>query len=235
MLEAVQYPQQLTSYVSPAAGVTAGIIGTIAGLFVWLGGAGFKKIVAAVVGAVIGGICIFYIFHQNFFYALTCGVVIGALSGMFEKILIIFLSAVLAGGISILFLAGPHIKQSEGFRQIFMELPVYGWLITAVVTAAAAAGGVFLKHSIRALCFSTSGVLLIFTGMIMLLSYKGSSPAEHIQARERFFIAVFALMTIFGTLLQLLLYARAEKKSITKKLAKAEKQPNATHRSWRTT
>jgi len=54
------------------------------------------------------------------------------------------------------------------------------------------------------LLFSVLGTILLFTGQILLLSFKGSKPVDSISQKQNFFAAVFAAMIAFGTVCQIL-------------------------------
>lgn len=58
---------------------------------------------------------------------------------------------------------------------------------------------------------SLIGSAIIFTGMIILLFYKGSRPINYIAERPLFYAMVFAAMIIFGTVTQLILSPPAAK------------------------
>ncbi|MCX5632167.1 MAG: hypothetical protein NTW93_00585 [Phycisphaerae bacterium] len=52
---------------------------------------------------------------------------------------------------------------------------------------------------------SALGSAVIFTGMIMLLFYKGSRPITYIADKPRFYAMAFGAMVIFGAIIQLIL------------------------------
>jgi hypothetical protein len=58
---------------------------------------------------------------------------------------------------------------------------------------------------------SSLGSAVIFTGMIMMLFYKGSKPISYIAQRPRFYAMAFGAMMIFGTVVQLILSPPAAK------------------------
>jgi len=62
------------------------------------------------------------------------------------------------------------------------------------------------------------GSAVIFVGMIMLLFNKGSAPISLIASRAGFFAVVFAVMVIFGSIVQILL--SRPRPIVTKKEAK---------------
>jgi hypothetical protein len=57
--------------------------------------------------------------------------------------------------------------------------------------------------------FSLLGTVLVFTGLIFLMTFEGSSPAAVIFDRPISFAAVFVSMVIFGIVLQVIVFAGA--------------------------
>jgi hypothetical protein len=58
------------------------------------------------------------------------------------------------------------------------------------------------------LFYSAVGTMAVFAGMIIALLYKGVLPITHIAEKPAFFGGVFAAMTGFGAVMQLLLSRR---------------------------
>jgi hypothetical protein len=107
---------------------------------------------------------------------------------------------------------------------------------TASFVAFAATGVTLLVIGIAAflmprifisLVSSSLGSAVIFTGMILLLFYKGSKPVNCIAEKDRFYIMVLASMAVFGALVQLIL-SPAPKKETKKEEAVPE-----TEEKWR--
>jgi hypothetical protein len=76
-------------------------------------------------------------------------------------------------------------------------------IITGIV-AAVLITGFFFGDLIGAAAAATMGTVFVFAGMILLLLYKGSESVSHISSRQTLYVTVFAAMTAFGTILQLL-------------------------------
>lgn len=74
-----------------------------------------------------------------------------------------------------------------------------------------------LWYLVSAFFWAFLGTALIFAGMIYLLLYKGSKPADSIIGRPIFYIIVFAAMAAFGTVEQFILYRKPAKKADPKK------------------
>jgi hypothetical protein len=129
-------------------------------------------------------------------------------------------------------------------KQACSQMPLLRWammtvsaaILVAVLAAISIAGRPALWRLTSALCFSVFGTILIFAGMIFLLSYKGAAPVSHIGGRPLIYAGVFAAMAAFGTFEQLLFCRRAKPESAKK--GKAGKDKEATDRKqkgWRTT
>ena len=86
---------------------------------------------------------------------------------------------------------------------IFRQMPRYYWLIISAFALIFLTCGIYLPNFTSAVYCSVSGTILIFTGMIGLLIYKGALPVRAIAANMPFYILVFAAMAGFGTVEQL--------------------------------
>ncbi len=102
-----------TVRLSPVVLVGPGLVCVIAGLFIWLGGLGFRKLLVAVAGAITGGICGFFAIGQNIISAAFTAALAAALGMLFERIFITILTGVLAAVFAIVVLAGPYIENSQ--------------------------------------------------------------------------------------------------------------------------
>ncbi len=99
--------------LSPVVLVGPGLACVIAGLFIWLGGLGFRKTLVAVAGAICGGICGFFAIGQNIISAAFAAALTAALAMVFERLFIAILTAALAAVFAFVILAGPYIENSQ--------------------------------------------------------------------------------------------------------------------------
>lgn len=106
--------------------------------------------------------------------------------------------------------AGTKIKQAG------MNIPIQTWIFIAVPAVIFLICGVFLWRFTTSLFFSALGTMIVFLGMILLLSYKGTEPISHISNNPYIAGAVFLAMIGFGTVVQLLLCKKSKKQKITK-------------------
>ncbi len=117
------------------------------------------------------------------------------------------------------------------------NMPPQRWALVAAIAVICVVGGFFIWRLIAALCFSALGTMLIFFGMTLLLIYKGSSPAGHLNDRSMVYAGIFAGMIAFGTIEQLVLCRRPQTKPAQKKkINDKEKEDTVPRkRGWRTT
>lgn len=88
MIGIAQNFEQMATQLKPATMVSLGLVATLVGLFIWLCGLGFRRILAAVIGLVGGGVCGFSLTERNI--ALTClSTAVGLVIALtFERILV---------------------------------------------------------------------------------------------------------------------------------------------------
>jgi len=103
--------------------------------------------------------------------------------------------------------AGGRIKQAGWL------MPPQKWAIIALLAVIPLVGGFTLWRPTAALCFSVAGTILVFAGMIFLLSYKGAAPVSRISSQPLIYAGIFAAMALFGTVEQLLLCRGAKKQA----------------------
>jgi ABC-type glucose/galactose transport system permease subunit len=116
------------------------------------------------------------------------------------------------------------------------QMPVYNWIIIAILAVTFIVAGFWLRRLTSALCCAALGTILIFSGMILLLSYKGSTPISRIADRIACYVTVFIAMIAFGTFEQLLLCRKTKKQPIEKqKTDKNKQEPKLISQDWRTT
>ena len=115
------------------------------------------------------------------------------------------------------------VSFSNKVKDVCSQMPVYNWAIIVVSAVIFIVPGFLFWRLASALFSAALGTLLIFAGMILLLSYKGSAPISKIANRSSFYTTVFIAMIAFGTFEQLLLCRRAERESRRKKQATGDK------------
>jgi len=236
MLEIFQNIEQTAAKLSPIALIAPGLLCVIVGLFVWLGGLGFRKLLVAIVGAVGGAICGFLFAGPNTMpVAISAGIGV-IIAIIFEKLFITAMTAGLTAVFGFAVLAWlSKADFANGFKQACLQMPLYTWAIIAALAVIILAAGFYFWRLTSALCCAALGTMLVFAGMILLLLYKGAAPISYIRIRPAYFGGLFLAMMAFGTVEQLLLCPRPHKKTITKKqTSKTKETPDETRVNWRT-
>jgi hypothetical protein len=270
MLEILKNFEQAAAGFAPLVLIVPGLVILAVGLFVWLGGLGFKRLLVGLVGAISGVIFGFYLLRRNFIATTISTTAAILVAIIFERLFIAIILAALATVLGFVVLAGPYIDSdvavdtaSQGLilnpdsdmsvresietmkayvisfsdivKQASSQMPAYRWVIVAALAVIFLVAGFWLRRFASAFCFAVLGTLLVFVGMILLLSYKGSAPVSKIANRSLFYAIVFIAMVTFGTFEQLLLLRRKKGQSTRKKQTSKEKQESEGIRHWRTT
>jgi hypothetical protein len=119
-------------------------------------------------------------------------------------------------------------------KHIRSQMPAYGRTIIAALAVIFIAAGFFQWRFTSALCCAALGTMLVFAGMILLLLYKGAAPVSRLCLNQTFYLGVFAAMTAFGTIEQLLLCQGIKEKLTGKKETnKDRKEPEKISTAWR--
>lgn len=105
MLEVLLNFEEAAGRLSPIVLIGPGLIAVLIGLFVWLGGLGLKKLLAAATGAVSGGTCGFFLIDQNIIAAIGMAAAAAAIAVIFQKLFIVILTALLAAIVGFVVLA----------------------------------------------------------------------------------------------------------------------------------
>ena len=237
MIQIIQNIENLNTQLLPPALLSVGILTLIAGLIIWLGGLGVRKLLVGIVG-IIAGITIAYLFagQQLRYILLAAG--IGTIAGiLLEKQLTIIVPAILAAICAFLVLA--HFQNADfsvGIRYAFAEIPLYSWAIIAIAAIATLFAAIYLRRPTWAISCAVFGSGVIFTGMIILLSIKGISPTEKIAEKPYIYTAAFGAMCVFGTAEQLILCRKKRDKNgdETESKGKKEKKQKKKQKNWRT-
>lgn len=128
------------------------------------------------------------------------------------------------------------VDVGERAGQAGSNMPPQRLILVAGLAAICVVGGFTLWRLTAAMCFSTLGTTLIFFGMTLLLLYKGSSPSGYLGEKPLLYAGVFAGMTLFGTVEQLVLCRRPQAVPAKKKIDDKENEDTGTKKKrWRTT
>ena len=237
MLETIQ---NFESVMGPAArdyplyAIAPASAAVVAGLFVWLGGLGFKRVLMAIAGAAGGAAGGYFAIGRGVVPAAVSAVVAAGIAALFERVFIALLAAILVAIIGFTILVGPRIntenaqEESEAWdatvdsnesieqptaylsdlggeiRQVCSEVPRYQWVIIVLITIIVLVAGFVFRRLAAATCFSVFGTLLIAAGLMVLLLYTGATPLSRVGNRPLMYVGIFAGMAAFGAVEQLL-------------------------------
>ncbi|UCG47793.1 MAG: hypothetical protein JSU94_20235 [Phycisphaerales bacterium] len=108
MLEVLQNFEQAAARLSPVVLIAPGLAAVIIGLFIWLGGLGFRRLLVAAAGAVTGAALGFFVIGRSFNTAVALACVAAVLAVVFEKVFMVILAAILAAAIAFVIVARPY-------------------------------------------------------------------------------------------------------------------------------
>jgi hypothetical protein len=110
MLEIARQLERTAVWFYPVILIGPGLVCVLLGLFIWLGGLGFKKVLVAIVGAVSGGICGFFMSGRDIVTTLASAALAAVIAIKLERIFITILAGVLAAILGFAVLARPYIE-----------------------------------------------------------------------------------------------------------------------------
>jgi hypothetical protein len=112
MLEIVQNFEQIAVRFNPALLAGAGLAAVLTGLLIWLAGMGFRRLLAAIAGAITGGICGFFTTSRNVMSVGIFAAVGASVAALFEKVFMVLLAAALAAALAFAIMGKIYIKES---------------------------------------------------------------------------------------------------------------------------
>ena len=113
MLEIAQNFEQMAADFSPVALIVPGLVCVLAGLFIWLGGLGYTRLLALVAGAITGGICTFFWAGQNIILTVVLAAAAAVIAVVLKKIFMIILTAGVVLVLCLAFLIYPYISRAK--------------------------------------------------------------------------------------------------------------------------
>jgi len=239
--------QHRITQLQPSLLLTFAGITIAAGLFIWLGGLGFKKIMFVVTGVFSGVFCALFFSGANLFLA-------AALIGIFvlfalklQDTFFVLIASALAAVIGYFLLVRPYFRPSSDIlsvmRQLTIGVPFYNWPILLAMTALPFVAVSWPGAS--ALFSSAAGTTLILAGTTMALLNYDYPALGYITTRPNIYVAIIALATILGTITQLWLLPKIStlfvvtKQAVSAKVKKVKArnsdiEPAAKSKTWRT-
>jgi hypothetical protein len=239
--------QNRVTHLQPSLLLTLAVVTITVGLFVWLGGFGFRKIMFVVAGAFFGAFCTLFSSGSNPFLAAALIGIFALLALKLQDTFLILVASAFAAVIGYSILVRPYFRPSGDImsviRQLAIGVPYYNWPILLAITALPFAA--ISCQGASALFSSAAGTTLILAGTTMALLNFEYPAVGYLTTRQDIYIAIIALATILGTIAQLWLlpkissrFAAVKQASRTKvKKAKARKgdaEATAKSTTWRT-
>ncbi len=114
MLEVLQSLEHAGGRLSPIVLVLPGLILTVLGLFVWLGGLGFRRLLMGLVGALTGAVVAFCLAGRNLVATVSAAVALTFVAAIFQRFFAAVLLGLLAAATVFLVLAWPSLQSGEG-------------------------------------------------------------------------------------------------------------------------
>jgi hypothetical protein len=239
--------QNRVTHLQPNLLLALAVVTVAAGLFVWLGGLGFKKIMYIVAGAFFGAFCTLYSSGSNLFLAAAIIGICAILAYTLQDTFFMLVASACAAVIGYSILIRPYFRPSANImaviRQIAIGVPYYNWPILLAVTALPFA--VVSWQGAPALLSSAAGATLILTGTIMVLLHLGYPAIGYLTHRQDICASAIALATILGTIIQLWLlpkisvrftaaFQAAKTKAKKAKAKKGDVESAGKSTTWRT-
>jgi hypothetical protein len=237
--------QNRIAHLQPSLLLTLGVVTIATGLFVWLGGLGFKKIVFVAIGLFFGAFCTLFSSGTNLFLAAAIIGICAMLALTLQETFLVLVASALAATIGYFLLVRPYFRLSGNIlaviRQLTIGVPYYNWPIMLALTAVPFA--VVSWPGASALFSSAAGTTLILAGTIMALLNFGYPAVDYMTTMHDICIAIIALATILGTIAQLWLlpkistrFAAARQAAKVKKVKARKGNAEATAKTatWRT-
>jgi hypothetical protein len=205
------FQHQLTGLKPPLLLVIA-LVTIVAGLFVLLGGLGFRRALFLIIGAYCGGVFVISGKCPNTLLAIAA-VGVGITLALFlqDSFLVLVLSVFTAlYGYSILI--HPYVGKSDELMPIMRDLtigvPFYNWpMLLGLIILPVAAKATWFQGTSTTLC-SLAGAVLLFAAIIMLYVYNGLAVVADICSKQEIFLPVFASVVVVGSIIQLFLLTR---------------------------
>lgn len=214
------------------------------GLFIWLGGFGFKKAMFVLTGLFCGASCMLFYSDTNPFLAVAITGIFAMIAFKLQDIFFALMASVVFVAAGYLILIRPCFRPSSDIlaviRQLAIGVPYYNWVI--LLAAAALPFAVMPVEGISSLFSSAVGTTLMATGTFMVLANAGYPVVSNITVKEDIFLAALALVITAGVIIQLWLLPKintrfAAVKNAVKAKVKADKgdaAKAAKTTSWRT-
>jgi hypothetical protein len=130
MVEVLKSFEQASAWFGPIVLVLPGLAATALGLFVWLGGLGFRRLVLGVAGAVTGALVAFALLGQNPAAMVLTGLAGAFLASVFRRWFAAVLLSAQGGFATFLIVAWPYLAVPSGTLAGQLGAPANGETLT---------------------------------------------------------------------------------------------------------
>ena len=114
MIEVFKSFEQVAGRFNPLVLIVPGLVLVALGLFVWLGGLGFRRVLFALLGATAGGVTTLLAVSENSIVAGASALVAAFLAAMFQRAFTALLLGLLSLAVSFVILAHPYLQEHRG-------------------------------------------------------------------------------------------------------------------------
>ena len=114
MVEVFKSFEQVAGRFNPLVLIVPGLVMVALGLFVWLGGLGFRRVLFALLGAAAGGITALLVVSENGMIAGVSATVAALLAVVFQRAFTALLLGLLSLAVTFVILAYPYLQEHQG-------------------------------------------------------------------------------------------------------------------------
>jgi len=114
MVEVLKTFEQVAGRFNPLVLVVPGLVLVALGLFVWLGGLGFRRVLFALVGAAVGGTVVLVAVTTNGVITGASALVAAILAASFQRAFTALLLGLLSLAVTFIILAYPYLQEYRG-------------------------------------------------------------------------------------------------------------------------
>ena len=210
------------------------VITVAAGLFIYLGGLGFRKTMFAVIGTYFGIEFALLTAGFNIMLVLAFAGVGVLLALKLQDSFLVLIASIFAVVYGFSVLIRPYFSPSDELisiiRQLTIGVPYYNWPILIALTALPVAVSSSSWRVCSAILCSAAGTVIIFAGSIMLSKYAGIAGVAHIAGRPENYLGLFVAVTAVDACVQLFILPKissrfaAAKESVKAKARRARKR-----------
>ncbi len=207
MLEMLQNLEQSATRLHSTTQIICALLALALGLFIWLGGFGFRKLLLIVIGTACGIIFGLLIASWNILLGIALvGVgIIGSiyLKEYFLAIIATFIAAILG----FTTLITPYIKPDDEIFKILQQtvniVPPYNWALLLLLIALPVIAGYYLWRITFAVLSSTLGSTLLLAAVALLNIRIRTEPQQIVSQNPLRMLIILLAVAAVGTAIQL--------------------------------